>query len=394
MNIYRFGALAANVPWDRVKAYEAGESTFAEPGECLDCTKPLVGHTLRYVEGEACVRCASEDAGRWLRGEKLRVLKVYPGDVPIRWSRHDPLDKEAPQYDVGAPRICHNGPHFRKEDGDGECVRCLTVLGRPMAKRQVRANLRVSKLEALANGHPLYFDTPCTHGHEGWRRVEDGRCWECSNQRGSTTPQEQLERGVVVDRQLAKHMKLPLYLGKRCPEGHDGWKYTASGKCYQCSLLAPVPDFMLKSSDQIRRGVAVTRKEASERGLKLYKGKPCRKGHDGWRWNSTGNCFHCAKEDRPVRLPSVPRLGTLTPAAQYADGTGKPITREDARLKGFSLYKGNPCKLGHDGWRRVDSGACYGCLLGHGKRSPRDMRRDVATLLGYDEFYEQGRWVK
>lgn len=45
-----------------------------------------------------------------------------------------------------------------------------------------------------------------------------------------------------------------------------------------------------------------------------------------------------------------------------ADNPDMIISREDARLLGFTLFRtGKPCKRGHTGWRSVAGGACLKC---------------------------------
>jgi hypothetical protein len=40
----------------------------------------------------------------------------------------------------------------------------------------------------------------------------------------------------------------------------------------------------------------ISRKEARRRGLKVYQGSPCLRGHSGLRYTSTGGCIQCISE--------------------------------------------------------------------------------------------------
>jgi hypothetical protein len=49
----------------------------------------------------------------------------------------------------------------------------------------------------------------------------------------------------------------------------------------------------------------ISREDARKLQLKVFRtGEPCRRGHRGFRWTSTGNCIPCAKglptQDRTV----------------------------------------------------------------------------------------------
>jgi hypothetical protein len=51
------------------------------------------------------------------------------------------------------------------------------------------------------------------------------------------------------------------------------------------------------------------RKEAKEQGLKVFQGNPCKLGHDGIRYVSTGSCVVCQKEATKQRR--VKNVGTM-----------------------------------------------------------------------------------
>lgn len=43
----------------------------------------------------------------------------------------------------------------------------------------------------------------------------------------------------------------------------------------------------------------VSKDEARDMGFKVYRtGEYCKRGHNGWRYVSTGNCIECIKGDK------------------------------------------------------------------------------------------------
>lgn len=48
--------------------------------------------------------------------------------------------------------------------------------------------------------------------------------------------------------------------------------------------------------------------EAAKLGEKKYLGAPCRRGHDGWRYTTTGGCIQCLIESNIKRRAKVNKL--------------------------------------------------------------------------------------
>lgn len=80
----------------------------------------------------------------------------------------------------------------------------------------------------------------------------------------------------------------------------------ADGKCHACGYVpgnkngkddkrvTPDTIMMRDAPDTI-----VSREDAESYGFKVYRtGQPCRRGHTGWRYVSTGNCIDCLKGDK------------------------------------------------------------------------------------------------
>lgn len=53
----------------------------------------------------------------------------------------------------------------------------------------------------------------------------------------------------------------------------------------------------------------------------------------------------------------------------------RPVSREEARAAGQSLYLGKPCPHGHRGWRHTASANCYWCR--HHRRGTRHLQQVV-----------------
>ena len=95
-------------------------------------------------------------------------------------------------------------------------------------------------------------------------------------------------------------------------DGND--TYISTSKCVGCNTLTMrnvtdkscvecghVPNTTVETTDTIMMRDAptmiISKQDADEFGFKVYRtGNPCRKGHNGWRYVSTGNCIDCIKE--------------------------------------------------------------------------------------------------
>ena len=98
------------------------------------------------------------------------------------------------------------------------------------------------------------------------------------------------------------------------------------------------------------------REEAHQRGQSKYRGSPCKHGHDGERFSSTGQCVMCMEvRNRAHTVPGEPYEAIV-----HRVGLSKQ--RE-------TLYVSNvPCVLCHGFNRRVKSGKCSDCFAGNGQR--------------------------
>lgn len=84
---------------------------------------------------------------------------------------------------------------------------------------------------------------------------------------------------------------------------------TDSGECTVCGYQPHAAGNRIRSDDKrvtpdtiMMRDAPdtiVSREDAESYGFKVYRtGQPCRRGHTGWRYVSTGNCIDCLKGDK------------------------------------------------------------------------------------------------
>ncbi len=99
------------------------------------------------------------------------------------------------------------------------------------------------------------------------------------------------------------------YFGKDCTQHHGGKRYAANGKCPKCQAMSNGN----RNYDQ-RKPVITARITAKAAGELTYKGTPCKRGHSGHRYTSSGNCVECYALRH--RDPSIERR---TNAAWFAN---------------------------------------------------------------------------
>ena len=97
-------------------------------------------------------------------------------------------------------------------------------------------------------------------------------------------------------------------------------------------------------------------------------------------------CYDCS-----VGVPPQPRA---VPTAAEQFEADVPVGLAEASESGLMLFKGNPCKFGHSGWRRVKGRACYECGIGIAPpgAAPRDMPREMAAVFGFKVYWAPEGW--
>lgn len=98
----------------------------------------------------------------------------------------------------------------------------------------------------------------------------------------------------VIDRQTARELGYKRYYpGKVCLNGHDVGRLVSDGKCAGCQSSRKVAQ---RKRYREQRGVLNTYRDAINRGLETYDGKPCQRGHGGTRRTKTQECLGCYTE--------------------------------------------------------------------------------------------------
>lgn len=267
-----------------------------------------------YTGDVRCERCKYRFPTYYTRSGKCSNCAVQDYSdfmQPINFKkpvieRPDRVFTPKPGFKGGEP--CAWGPHMREIDPlTKECIGCVEETGRRSvsASAQIRGNLGayISKAQAIEEGFPLYLGSMCPQKHPGWRFVSNNTCYHCNNAKFP----------------MMGHMR---YLSDDpCEEGHVGWRRTSDGECEEC-LKAPI-----------------------FRGRPLASPRP-----EGATVFSELTPNHKTKKFGPDM-----EFALANPELR--------MSKEDAEIMGFSLFRtGAPCRNGHAGWRRVDSGACCDCL--------------------------------
>jgi hypothetical protein len=111
----------------------------------------------------------------------------------------------------------------------GRCISCMVVNMSPRKK-------------AIIEGKQWYIPTtPCkTCGELAERKVATGACSNCINrdEDGRATPESELMRtepNAIISKEQAKMLGLKVYrTGRPCNKGHTGWRYVSTNSCIDC----------------------------------------------------------------------------------------------------------------------------------------------------------------
>lgn len=117
------------------------------------------------------------------------------------------------------------------------------------------------------------------------------------------------------------------YIGKPCKHGHDGTRYTSSGQCVQC--VQDRGTQRLGDRAGVRRRASEAKRAAERAGEVAYQGGPCKRGHNGMRYVSNGLCVQCAI-DHATKRQNAARRGR--PARRYANSVADEVRDACASL--------------------------------------------------------------
>lgn len=152
-------------------------------------------------------------------------------------------------------------------------------------------------------------------------------------------------------------MGVPCHYG---PHSHDVDPIT--NKCRGCNAETGRANYTAPQQVAMGLGLAMGYDVAKKEGWRLYHtGEPCTRGHEGWRYVNSRQCYDCLRGE-----PEVPDLALSSTSADMAMARDNPtmmVSKADAAMLGFALYRtGEECRRGHRSWRYVSTGACAECL--------------------------------
>lgn len=143
--------------------------------------------------------------------------------------------------------------------------------------------------EAIKLNQALWIrPEPCNvAGHFGIRTIT-GRCYQCEAERKAESP-----RSIAIKE--GRKTYVPLEPCKKC--GQTAKRSVINGSCSGCNESASdrrkSPDTIMMESAP---DMIISKAEATTLGFKVYRtGKPCRKGHNGFRYVSTNSCIDCLR---------------------------------------------------------------------------------------------------
>lgn len=187
---------------------------------------------------------------------------VYIDEVTSRaaifpWSADEASRLRLPKYTDRNGCIHCNLTMTTRYVDDGSCVGCLQralsealplwLMGHPDRPTP----WILTKEDALKAGNPWYYHNPkgsllCDNGpHLRKACVISGRCFECASKRqarestdGRSTASTEYARmnpDAIMSREVAKALGFALYrTGEPCRRGHTGWRYVSTGNCLDC----------------------------------------------------------------------------------------------------------------------------------------------------------------
>lgn len=275
-----------SVPRDKQEAIKYGQARYLRPAD--DPTCPVIRPSgcvcicpVLYTDTDECVVCTALNLHN--------MAMTTPDKTPTTW---DEAVEGGFDY-ILTSRPCKDGPHLRASwitKNSKACARCQ------MDKHFERGAKRAEKSprqKAIANREKIYMpekqcrrcgmfayknvengachgcmpakvvppksprqiamaageqkylpDEPCPKcGQAAPKRVDTGRCDGCNppkRPQATISPNTRLvmdgtPSDHILDKTAATAMDLTAYRdGKYCPEGHQGWKYIANGKCVTC----------------------------------------------------------------------------------------------------------------------------------------------------------------
>jgi hypothetical protein len=179
-----------------------------------------------------------------------------------------------------------------------------TKTGKPMAKVAMRPDIEIDPneyakmlelLEVSRSDEGFKVSTePCrVKAHYGLKQY--GKCYECTQDKLKPSPRKQ---AILNGESWYKPDKV-------CPHCNTfGMRSVHNGACRGCTgkndndtedNRATDDSVMMRDNPNM----LLSRADAEQYDMRVYRtGKPCKRGHTGWRYVSTGNCIDCLRGDK------------------------------------------------------------------------------------------------
>lgn len=146
---------------------------------------------------------------------------------------------------------------------------------------------------ALQTGQELYVSRrPCRKcASVGLRYMRGKRCYFCDQKRRATTPSPRQAAIASGDKWYT-----PTTACKQCRTIAE--RRVDNGQCRGCSPAPVAPKRDTVDAELMRDApdLVLTRVDARAMGFKVFRtGNYCRRGHNGYRYVSTGNCIECLR---------------------------------------------------------------------------------------------------
>lgn len=235
---------------------------------------PECGGRERYVKNDKCVLCAEYDAADFF----YYVTGVMSFNIIGPLSTHYPPDAKIfnrpPDREIPVS-------HRENIEKHADMVRVPRMIAR-FAEDAIRMGLR---------HYTAPF--PCeAAGHIGVMTL-NGDCYFCEQERNNPSPRQ-------AAKLAGEAWYMPTEGCKWC--GKMALRRVANGECKGCLEDAPGVDLRRSETSIMMENapdMVISREDARRLGLKVFRtGAPCRRGHTGFRWVSTGGCLACLKGER------------------------------------------------------------------------------------------------
>lgn len=224
------------VPFSPDESKRLGFAQWFDVGGCPDCAAagrlPAGFPVLRYVEGDQCGMCLQADGHAFAAAvARGEAFSIEP--IPMSTE-----EAQAAGVDFFYPGdLCPKGPHLIRKplNGSGGCLIC----------REQRAQRLTPRQQAIAAGKAWYTpEKPCkVCGTRSPRRVVNGECQGCKPPKagladGRRTADSVLVESapdLVMDREQARELGFKVFrTGRPCRRGHRGYRYVSTGGCIEC----------------------------------------------------------------------------------------------------------------------------------------------------------------